>query len=100
MKKDKIKINTIIYTTLIKGYSRKRKLDDALETFAQMKLSKFSRPNQITYNCIINACIKSDQIQKANDIFEEMKQNNFKPDLITYSTLIKGFCSKRDIVGA
>ena len=63
MKADKLKLNTIVYTTLIKGYSKVRKLDEALNIFEIMKENKFSRPSQITYNCILNACVKSSAME-------------------------------------
>ena len=58
MKADKLRLNTIVYTTLIKGFSKNRRLDEALEIFETMKKERYSRPNQITYNCILNACVK------------------------------------------
>ena len=73
MKADKIRINTIVSTTLIKGFSKNRKLDEALKVFATMKENHYSRPNQITYNCILNACVKCGNMNKASEIFAEMK---------------------------
>ena len=92
MKADKLKLNTIVYTTLIKGFSRARKLDKALEIFATMKENRCSRPNQITYNGLFNECVKCGKLDKASEIFDEMKSGHIRPDLITFSTLIKGFC--------
>ena len=66
-----------------------------------MKKNKFSQPNVITFNCVINACVKCNDIDKAWEIFEEMKKmKKYTPDLITYSTLIKGCCKSSDLKSA
>ena len=58
MRKDNIKINTIIYSTLIKGFVRENNVKQVLAIFESMKEEKYSRPNIITYNCVINACVR------------------------------------------
>jgi pentatricopeptide repeat protein len=96
MKADNISLNTILYTTLIKGFSKANKLDEALKIFSLMKENTKTYPNIITYNCILDACVKSQNNEKALEIFSEMKRK-LQPDLITYSTLVKGFCKKDDV---
>lgn len=96
IKQDNITLNTILYTTLIKGFSRANKLAEALEIFCTMKLNPKTYPNLITYNCILDACVKMQAFDKALILFEEMKQT-INPDLITYSTLIKGFSKIGDL---
>lgn len=99
MKQDNIVLNTILYTTLIKGFSKAGKLEEALRIFNTMKESPKAQPNQITYNCTIDACVKADNLAKASELFEELNSNDkgMRPDLITYSTLIKGFCRQKNI---
>jgi len=99
MKQDNISLNTILYTTLIKGFSKVNKLDEALNIFNIMKENPRTYPNLITYNCMIDACVKCDNMIKALEIFEEMTNGNraIYPDLITYSTMIKGFCKQKNI---
>lgn len=55
------------------------------------------KPNNVTYNSLIDCCIRCNSIEKAVEIFEEMKNSSTKPDLITYSTMIKGFCREKNI---
>jgi len=47
-------------------------------------------PNEITFNTAIDACIEADSIDIAWTYFNEMSQCGVKPDLYTYSTLVKG----------
>merc|ERR1719517_400194 len=85
--------NTILYTTLIKGYGIEKDLTNALLLFREMK-DEGVPYNTIAYNSIIDVCIKCSDLQTAEDIFREMlaPQSNVPPDLITYSTLLKGYC--------
>merc|ERR550532_2789849 len=85
--------NTILYTTLIKGYGNEKDLHSALSLFREMKEEGVPY-NTIAYNSIIDVCIKCADLQMAEDIFREMlaPQSNVPPDLITYSTLLKGYC--------
>lgn len=62
MKQDNITLNTILYTTLIKGFSKANKLEDALKVFNLMKEEQKTHPNLITYNCMIDACVKGDNM--------------------------------------
>ncbi len=45
-------------------------------------------PNIITYNSMLDAAVKGNNMKVAEDIFSEMKLK-IKPDLISYATLIK-----------
>jgi pentatricopeptide repeat protein len=85
--------NTILYTTLIKGYGNEKDINSALALFREMKEEGVPY-NTIAYNSIIDVCIKCSDLQVAEDIFREMlaPQSNVQPDLITYSTLLKGYC--------
>lgn len=91
-------MNTIIFTTLIKGFAKSFKLDQALEVYEIMKLDDKIKPNNVTFNSMIDCCIRCNAIEKASKIFEEMKKStSSRPDLITYSTMIKGYCKEKNI---
>lgn len=65
MKNDNTSLNTIHYTTLIKGLGKAGKLQEALQIFSMMKDNSRTYPNIITYNCILDACVKGDSMEKA-----------------------------------
>jgi pentatricopeptide repeat protein len=48
-------------------------------------------PNEITYNTIIDICVKAGVMPLAIHFFDEMQDLRLKPDAFTYSTLLKGF---------
>jgi len=85
--------NTILYTTLIKGYGNEKDISNALDLFKEMKAEGVPY-NTIAYNSIIDVCIKCGDVQAAEDVFREMivPTSDVQPDLITYSTLLKGYC--------
>lgn len=79
------------------------------------------QPNNVTFNSLIDCCVRCDNMHKAMEIFNEMqmycqvrsikedslgegkkggwqgKRKEVYPDLITYSTMIKGFCRQKNI---
>lgn len=85
--------NTILYTTLIKGYGLEKDLPHALELFREMP--KEGVPyNTITFNSILDACVKCGDLPAAEGLLREMTspESSLEPDLITFSTLLKGYC--------
>jgi len=95
--KNKIQMNIVLYTTLIKAYSKTKNLQKVLEIFNKMKRDKNNSPNNVTFNSVIDCCIKCDEIKLSEKIFEEMKISGIKPDIVTFSTLIKGCLKKSEL---
>lgn len=93
MRKRRKHRNTILYTTLIKGYGTEKNLKNALMLFEEMKREGVPC-NAITYNSIIDVCVKCSDLAAAERLLTEMVDVNspVSPDLITYSTLLKGYC--------
>ncbi|OLP93490.1 Pentatricopeptide repeat-containing protein, chloroplastic [Symbiodinium microadriaticum] len=103
MQKRHKQCNTILYTpTLIKGYGNEKDLNTAIMLFREMREEGVPY-NTIAYNSIIDVCIKCTEVAKAEEFFQEMMsesstvQPGAKPDLITYSTLLKGYCQVGDL---
>jgi len=85
--------NTILYTTLIKGCGLEKDLPKALELFREMSTEGVPC-NTITYNSILEACVKCNDLQAAEEIVQGMLSTtcSVQPDLITFSTVLKGYC--------
>jgi len=98
MQKRHKQCNTILYTTLIKGYGNEKDVDTAMLLFREMKETGVPY-NTIAYNSIIDVCIKCGEITKGEDFFREIicDGSPVQPDLITYSTLLKGYCQAGDL---
>jgi len=98
MKAHKRHRNTILYTMLIKGHGLDKDLAAALALFHEMR-DEGVPCNTITYNSIIDVCIKCSDMETAEELFREMTApaSHVQPDLITYSTLLKGYCHIGDL---
>jgi pentatricopeptide repeat protein len=90
--------NTILYTTLIKGYGLDKDLKSALELFREMP-GEGVPYNTITYNSIIDACVKCGHLANAEQLLYELTSPSspLEPDLISFSTLLKGYCHVGDL---
>lgn len=90
--------NTILYTTLIKGFGLEKDLNSALELFREMP-GEGVPYNTITYNSIIDSCVKVGDLQTAESLLHEIiaPSSLLEPDLITFSTLLKGYCNVGDL---
>jgi len=85
-------LNTVIYSTLLKGFGQARQPERVQEVWEEMKAEGIAS-NTVTYNTMIDANARSGRMDKAEALFREMDA----PDIITYSTLVKGYCSYGDI---
>eukprot|EP00826_Nyctotherus_ovalis_P041399 TRINITY_DN415_c0_g1_i10.p1 TRINITY_DN415_c0_g1~~TRINITY_DN415_c0_g1_i10.p1 ORF type:complete len:736 (+),score=259.75 TRINITY_DN415_c0_g1_i10:217-2424(+) len=103
-KSGKFSSNIIIHTTLIRALAKKRDFHKVISHYDKLKRTKECKFNRIAYNALLDCCVKCGQYDKMSEIFEDMltaasgqkeailDENDIEPDLITYSTLIKGMC--------
>ncbi len=97
-----ISMNIVLYSTLIKGYTKTKDFEKAFEIYTRMRSDKAVIPNIISYNAILDCCVECGDIDKMKQIYEEIKYNAINiessplPDLITYSTIIKGYSRVKD----
>ncbi|KAL5973979.1 hypothetical protein ACLOJK_030639 [Asimina triloba] len=85
----------IVYNLLMKGYTNSDFPLDAL-TVRDEILRQGLKPDRLTYNTLVFACVKSGRMDTAVQFFEEMKGEAksvnclpLSPDAVTYTTLIK-----------
>ena len=105
MKVDDAPMNTVIYTTMIKAYQKSYQLEKALEVYenmlVEMQHNKDVAPNIVTFNSLLDCCVRCFDVPQATQIFKQMLEPDApaacKPDLITYSIMIKGYCKDRNI---
>eukprot|EP00930_Biecheleria_cincta_P028887 TRINITY_DN2010_c0_g2_i2.p1 TRINITY_DN2010_c0_g2~~TRINITY_DN2010_c0_g2_i2.p1 ORF type:complete len:595 (-),score=125.32 TRINITY_DN2010_c0_g2_i2:175-1959(-) len=90
--------NTILYTTLIKGYGMEKDLPRALALFREMPVEGVPY-NTITYNSMMDACVKCGDLASAEGLLREMTsgESSSEPDLISFSTILKGYCHTGDL---
>jgi len=49
---------------------------------------------------VIDACTRNSQMERVAQLLQQMKSHSLKPNIITYSTLIKGYCQTHDMKSA
>lgn len=74
-------------------------IDQAFSTFKQMKQFGLT-PNNVTYGCLIDACVKNSFIQQAVEVYESMRNDGVPMNTIILTTLIKGFARVHDLNSA
>lgn len=89
-------INTVIYSTVLKGFAVTRRIDKVFVVYKEMR-AKGIPCNTITYNTMLDACAKSCAMSRASQLLEDMQESRIEPDIITYSTIVKGYCVEGDV---
>jgi len=89
-------INTVIYSTVLKGFAVTRRIDKVFSVYREMR-SRSIACNTITYNTMLDACAKCCAMDRASALLEDMKDAAIEPDIITYSTIVKGYCVEGDV---
>merc|ERR1719231_896601 len=89
-------LNTVIYSTLLKGFAQSRQPGRVQDVFEQMKDMGIAC-NTVSYNTMLDANARTGKMDRADELFREMQASGVSPDVITYSTLVNGYCQSGDI---
>merc|ERR1719321_1900313 len=92
----KTSVNTVIFSTVLKGFAMLRQTDRVFAVHADM-VGRQIPCNTITYNTMFDACARCATMDRVPQLLEDMRQSRAEPDIITYSTLVKGFCLAGDV---
>mmetsp|Transcript_43732 Transcript_43732/g.136783 ORF Transcript_43732/g.136783 Transcript_43732/m.136783 type:complete len:1055 (-) Transcript_43732:65-3229(-) len=94
--KDRVKPNTVIYSTLIKGFANTHQADRAMNFWKEMRGANIQM-NTVVYNAVIDAQARMGAMDEVSMLVEAMEPDGCRPDVITYSTIVKGYCVKGDL---
>merc|ERR1719311_407664 len=89
-------INTVIYSTVLKGFAGTRQIERVFAVYEEMRGLNIAC-NTVTYNTMLDACAKCCAMSRAPSLLEDMKGSCVEPDIITYSTIVKGYCLEGDV---
>jgi pentatricopeptide repeat protein len=77
MLRDGIAMNTVLYTTMIKGFSKEWQLEKAYQLYQrmlfEMEANPAVAPNTITYNSLLDCCVRCFDMPRATAIFNDMQ---------------------------
>merc|ERR1719321_2379129 len=87
-------VNTVIYSTILKGFANAKETDKVVTLYEEMK-AEGAQPNNITFNTVLNAFAQGGAMDRVPALLADMKNATppAEPDIVTYSTLIKGYCN-------
>lgn len=89
---------SMLFSTLVKAFVQRGEALRALNFYHEHKstreeCSSLSIPcSRPAYNALIDFCARQGEMVRAAGIFRDMCELGVDPDLVTYSTLIKGHC--------
>merc|ERR1719440_2229099 len=91
-------VNTVIYSSILKGFANAKETDKVMALYEEMKEHEI-QPNTITFNTILNAFAQGGAMQRVPALLEDMKAGMppVEPDIVTYSTIVKGFCNSGNL---
>jgi len=92
-------VNSVVFGSVIKGYSRTRRMERVWAVFREM-MSRGIEPSVATFNAVIDSCARNGRMDALPELSQEMKARKLEPNLITYSTMIKGYSQKGDMQSA
>merc|ERR1719231_2145020 len=62
--------------------------------------AKNLQPTAVTFNSLLDAVARCREMQHVPRLLRLIKQYGVKPDLITFSTICKGYCQVNDLTKA
>ena len=88
--------NEATYNTMMSALCNAGQSEKALKMFDQMQRVGL-RPDKYTYTILIQACDNENDIR---ELLYAMTERGIQPDIVTYNTIIKLLCSKRQLTQA
>mmetsp|Transcript_36260 Transcript_36260/g.67740 ORF Transcript_36260/g.67740 Transcript_36260/m.67740 type:complete len:1031 (+) Transcript_36260:143-3235(+) len=89
--REKVPPNTIMYSTLVKGFANSHQASRAMDIWQEMRASKMEM-NTVVYNGVIDAHARLGLMDEVSLLVQSMEPDRCTPDAITYSTIVKGYC--------
>merc|ERR1719502_621469 len=89
-------LNSVIYCSILKGFTREKKMERVLATYQEM-IDRQVELSIVTYNTIIDGCARCGRMEQLPKLMEDMRIHGVKANVITYSTMLKGHCQNGNI---
>merc|ERR1719359_949747 len=79
-------LNSVIYCSVLKGFTREKKLERVWQVYEEMSRKKLD-VSIVTFNTVIDACARCGRMDQLATIEDDMRNNDVRPNVITYSTM-------------
>ncbi|CAN6695833.1 unnamed protein product [Malus baccata var. baccata] len=83
--------NVVIYTTLMGGFCKVGRTQDAQKLFSQMQACGHF-PDVQTYAVLLGGLCKNQQFPEAIQLLRDMESKKLEPNIVIYAILIGGLC--------
>jgi len=100
MKPDGCVPNTVIYTSLIRGFARSKQPERALAIYKEMRSHGVECSN-VTFNSVLDVIARHvSEPSEIQLVLDDMRASHIRPDVVTYSILIKASCAAGNLGNA
>lgn len=97
MTEEGLEPNIWTYTALAQAYTRAGQLQDAFQVLERLKEASI-RPNVVIYTSLIHGCLLADNVDRAWDTFDHMRQREaIEPDEVTFTLMITACAQKGQV---
>lgn len=91
--KEKGKVPLQVYSTIIRGFGKDKKIDSAMALFEWLKRKSKEtdspiQPNLFIYNSLLGALKYAEDFQMVEDVMNDMAVEGLLPNVVTYNTLM------------
>ncbi|KAG0456400.1 hypothetical protein HPP92_024188 [Vanilla planifolia] len=83
--------DVVTYNTLINGYCRKGRVEEALRLFKVM-FRRGVEPDLVSYKILMKGLCKEGRVWEAQQLFDKMRQRGLAADEACYGILVLGYC--------
>ncbi|KAL2936383.1 hypothetical protein RDABS01_000993 [Bienertia sinuspersici] len=94
LKKKNSSISSEHFETLVQGLCKADRVDDAVEIVEIMKKQNFV--NEVVYGALVNGYLRSKDLPRALNLFQDMKNAGITPLTKTYTELMQHFFNLND----
>nr|AYM00671.1 pentatricopeptide repeat protein [Salvia miltiorrhiza] len=91
MRKDGLAPSLVTYTVIILGFCKKGKLDEAFAVFSMLDRLGIES-DEFTYAILIDGVCKKGDFDLVYRLLDEMEKKGISPGIVTYNTVINGLC--------
>eukprot|EP00930_Biecheleria_cincta_P046653 TRINITY_DN321_c0_g1_i1.p1 TRINITY_DN321_c0_g1~~TRINITY_DN321_c0_g1_i1.p1 ORF type:complete len:854 (-),score=164.03 TRINITY_DN321_c0_g1_i1:268-2829(-) len=91
-------VNTSTYSFVVNGFTIAKQHDKVLAVYQEMKERQIPC-NKVTFNTMLNAMARCGMMHELPQLLDDMRNCTppIEPDIVTFSTIIKGFCLSGDL---